>query len=163
MLSTPLRLKADGSASVPIELSQQKQFDWPIHFRGVIGADKSDTLESGFAGDSWSNLQEAEAVADMIVNLAFDQGVPVDRIGVMVRTNKSNIAVYSTAAHRLEFYYHHLLARSNEQAPFRGQVGLLRRLLRARQLGGINVGECESASLVRECFRKPRLLLNLRN
>ena len=89
MLSTPLRLKADGSASVPIELSQQKQFDWPIHFRGVIGADKSDTLESGFAGDSWSNLQEAEAVADMIVNLAFDQGVPVDRIGVMVRTNKA--------------------------------------------------------------------------
>ena len=140
MLSTPLRLETDGSAYVPTELSQQKQFDWPIHFRGVVGADKSDTLESGFAGDSWCNLQEAEAVTEIIVNLAFDQGVPVDKIGVMVSRRMALSFIITSSFYKLMCKI--LSERSNDQAPFRGQVSLLRRLLRTKQLGGINVGEC---------------------
>lgn len=63
MMSEPLRLNkhtdhpSSSAAYCPAELCQQKQFNWPIHFRGVIGTDASDALVSGFASDSWCNIQ----------------------------------------------------------------------------------------------------------
>jgi hypothetical protein len=115
-LSDPFRLPPSTTGitilGVPPDwVGQQKQFHWPIHFCGVIGMDTSASIESGFSADSWSNMEEAEAVTQIIVTLALVQGVPIRKIGVM--------------------------------APFRGQVGLIRRLLRAKQLSGVNVGTIE--------------------
>lgn len=99
----------------PPEVLCRKQFDWPLHFRGVVGRDTSVTVESGFASSSWANEKEAEAVVDIVVTLS-EQGVLSQSIGVM--------------------------------APFRGQVVLIRKLLRAKRLGGVNVGSVEDYQAV---------------
>lgn len=88
----------------------QKQFDFPIHFRGVIGKDVSVTINSGFTSNSWKNHEEAAIVVETVMMLTKD-GVSSRSIGVM--------------------------------APFRGQVVLIRKLLRDQNLGAINVGTIE--------------------
>jgi helicase MOV-10 len=98
------------TSAIPDEVQCRKQFDWPIHFRGVIGTDVTVTIDVDFATNSWQNVAEAEAIVEICVSLS-EQGVTSNKIGVM--------------------------------APFRGQVVLIRKLLRARQLGGINVGTVE--------------------
>jgi putative NIF3 family GTP cyclohydrolase 1 type 2 len=98
------------SEDVPEEVQCRKQFDWPIHFRGVIGNDVSITIDSGFASNSWQNVAEADAIVEICTTLS-EQGIVPKKIGVM--------------------------------APFRGQVVLIRKLLRQKNLGGINVGTIE--------------------
>eukprot|EP00978_Attheya_sp_CCMP212_P026088 scaffold85134_cov51-Attheya_sp.AAC.2 len=105
-LSTPVLY---SSVDFPEEIVQQKQFNFPIHFRGVIGNDTSVSITSGFVND-WSNQKEAEEVVS-IVEALLEHGVSSQSIGIM--------------------------------APFRGQVVLIRRLLRKKLLGGINVGTIE--------------------
>ena len=103
------------SGETPEAVFARKQFDWPLHFRGVEGRDTSVTIESGFATSSWQNEKEAEAVVEIVVTLS-EQGVLSQSIGVM--------------------------------APFRGQVVLIRKLLRAKRLGGVNVGTVEDYQAV---------------
>ena len=98
------------SVDVPDEVQCRKQFDWPIHFRGVVGNDVTMTIEADFASNSWQNMAEAETIVAICLTLS-GQGVTSDKIGVM--------------------------------SPYRGQVVLIRKLLRSKQLGGINVGTVE--------------------
>jgi hypothetical protein len=100
----------DNNPHLPTELRITKQFNWPIHFRGVVGNDASLAIESGFATDSWSNKKEALAVVEIVKSLV-GKNTATQSIGVM--------------------------------SPFRGQVVLIRNLLRERNLGGINVGTIE--------------------
>jgi superfamily I DNA and/or RNA helicase len=98
------------SVDVPEEIQCRKQFDWPIHFRGVVGNDVTITIDADFASNSWQNMAEAETIVDICVTLS-QQGVTSNKIGVM--------------------------------SPYRGQVVLIRKLLRSKHLGGINVGTVE--------------------
>jgi superfamily I DNA and/or RNA helicase len=66
----------------PAEVQVKKRYDWPIHFRGVIGQDKSITISEGYTSQSWTNEQEAMVVAQIIQTL-IEEGVPVQSIGVM--------------------------------------------------------------------------------
>ena len=110
-LSRPIKVSADNSVgSLPVEAQCRKQFDWPIHFVGVEGTDRSVTLKTGFSSSTWSNAREAEKLVDIVVTLT-EKGVKSQSIGVM--------------------------------APFRGQVVLVRKLLRSKRLAGVNVGTIE--------------------
>lgn len=60
-----------------------KQWQWPVHFRGVVGKDVSITIDSSFVGtNSWSNPAEARVVVDIVTALT-QQGVSSASIGVM--------------------------------------------------------------------------------
>jgi hypothetical protein len=109
-LSDPVIITSSSSSDVPDEIECRKQFDWPIHFRGVIGNDVSITVDSGFASNSWQNVAEATVILEICSTLS-EQGILPKKIGVM--------------------------------APFRGQVVLIRKILREKNLGGINVGTIE--------------------
>lgn len=67
---------------IPKDLQTRKQFDWPIHLRGVQGRDCSVTIQSGFAGNSWQNVEEANTIVDIAVALS-KKGVSSASIGVM--------------------------------------------------------------------------------
>jgi hypothetical protein len=96
-----------------------KPLDWPMHFRGVIGYDKSMSIESSFGSNSWCNKEEALAILEMVQTLAgTDVGVSTQSIGII--------------------------------AAFRAQVVLIRRLLREKNLGAVNVGMPEDFQSV-EC------------
>jgi superfamily I DNA and/or RNA helicase len=60
-----------------------KQTSWPIHFRGVIGKDTSVAVESFWGSNSWSNLEEAKAVLEIVQQLCQKEGVSTQSIGVM--------------------------------------------------------------------------------
>jgi superfamily I DNA and/or RNA helicase len=97
---------------IPRETTAQKRFDFPIHFRGVVGNDTSQTIKSGsISEESWTNEAEAKTVAEIVMTLTEEAGVGSQSIGVM--------------------------------APFRGQVVLIRSLLRKKGLANINVGTIE--------------------
>ena len=101
-----------ASPVIPSDSSSRKQFHFPIHFRGVIGKDKSHTATSGtISEESWTNQDEAEAVVEIVWTLTSTTNVGSDSIGIM--------------------------------APFRGQVVLIRNLLRAKGLASVNVGTIE--------------------
>lgn len=104
----PVRIESDDD--MPKEVEPRKQFDWPIHFFGIVGRDKSVSIESSFSSNSWCNKEEAKEVVRIVVNL-IEHKVSTAAIGVM--------------------------------APFRGQVVLIRELLRKKNLGSINVGTIE--------------------
>ena len=101
----------DVDSTIPEILKTKKQSTWPIHFLGIIGQDSSVSIESYADSNSWTNIEEANAVVQIVEQLCKVAGVSNQSIGVM--------------------------------APFRGQVVLIRKLLRLRFLGGINVGTIE--------------------
>lgn len=111
-----LETQADPSMNLPDTLRPSKQESWPLHFRGVMGKDTSVTVNSSAEANSWSNRAEAEAVVQIVTNLAREGSVSSAAIGVM--------------------------------SPFRGQVVLIRKLLRAEGLGGVNVGTIEDYQAV---------------
>jgi superfamily I DNA and/or RNA helicase len=100
----------------PDELAQKKEYDWPILFYGVIGQDKTVSVNNASSINSWSNAEEAEAIVDIVAKLT-SKGVHFNEIGVM--------------------------------SPFRGQVVLIRRLLRAKLLGAVDVGTIEDYQSVK--------------
>lgn len=113
-LSTPVTMDPiDYPLLETIEI--HKQFDWPIHCRGVVGQDSTVTVNTGMASNSWQNEQEALVVRDIVVELTRNN-LLTQSIGVM--------------------------------APFRGQVVLIRRLLREKNLGGVDVGTIEDYQAV---------------
>jgi len=117
-LSNPvegLELENGLTTSVSKDVVPKRQFDWPIHFRGVAGKDKGVVVDSGFTSNSWSNENEAHAVVDIVLSLTSNN-VSTESIGVM--------------------------------APFRGQVVLIRKLLREKNMGGVNVGTVEDYQAV---------------
>ena len=67
---------------VPAAVRPAKQFDWPMHFRGVVGRDRAVTLTEGYTSDSWSNDDEALVVVEMVQTL-LGEGASVDSVGVM--------------------------------------------------------------------------------
>jgi hypothetical protein len=83
-LSMPVsRSTSDSSESDgPAEIKVIKQYDWPIHFRGVIGQDKSITISEGYTSQSWTNEQEAAVVVRLVQTL-IEEKVPMQSIGVM--------------------------------------------------------------------------------
>lgn len=96
-----------------------KPMGWPMHFRGVIGKDKSVAIESFFGSNSWCNHEEASVILEMVETLVATQvGVGTQSIGII--------------------------------AAFRAQVVLIRRLLREKHLGAVNVGLPEDFQAV-EC------------
>jgi hypothetical protein len=113
MYEPVMQTKTDGFQ--PDELAQKKEYDWPILFYGVIGLDKTVSVNNAFSINSWSNAEEAEAIVDIIAKL-ISEGVQSNDIGVM--------------------------------SPFRGQVVLIRHLLRARYLGAVDVGTIEDYQAV---------------
>ena len=64
------------------ELSPKKQFDWPIHFRGVVGQDRSVSVKSQFVTNSWSNQEEADVVVEIAESMV-QKGVDTQSIGIM--------------------------------------------------------------------------------
>jgi len=72
----------DVPASIPRIYRPYKQEMWPIHFRGVTGRDVSVALDSFPGTNSWSNLDEAKEVSEIVVALTLD-GVKPEKIGVM--------------------------------------------------------------------------------
>ena len=141
----------DGGDEVVLEelLVPRKQFGFPIHFRGVrkglccgcsilpfffklffymlsntqvIGKDVTTTVHLGFSGGSWMNQEEA-AVVVQIVKCLTSNSQENGRVAVDPRS----IGVC---------------------APFRGQVDLIRRLLREQGLGSIDVGTIEDYQAV---------------
>jgi superfamily I DNA and/or RNA helicase len=82
-----------------------------MHFRGVLGKDICDTVDSISGSNSWCNHEEAHAVVDIICKICFEGRASTEDIGVM--------------------------------APYRSQVVLIRKLLRGKNLGGVNVGTVE--------------------
>lgn len=96
-----------------------KPSDWPMHFRGVIGYDKSMAIETVFGSNSWCNKEEAYAILEMVQTLVGTQvGVGTQSIGII--------------------------------AAFRAQVVFIRRVLREKNLGAVNVGMPEDFQSV-EC------------
>ena len=89
----------------------QKQLSWPMHFRGVLGKDICESVESISGSNSWCNHEEAQVVVDIICKICFEGRASTEDIGVM--------------------------------APYRSQVVLIRKLLRGKNLGGVNVGTIE--------------------
>ena len=72
----------DVSAGIPRIYRPHKQDMWPVHFRGVEGRDTSVALDSFPGTNSWSNLDEAKEVSEIVLALARD-GVKPQQIGVM--------------------------------------------------------------------------------
>jgi len=72
----------DASAGMPRIYRPHKQDMWPVHFRGVVGRDVSVALDSFPGTNSWSNLDEAKEVSEIVLALAQD-GVSPESIGVM--------------------------------------------------------------------------------
>jgi AAA domain len=109
-----LDLKASTISAYPENLSGRLNH-WPIHFRGVLGHDKSAVVDTIFGSNSWCNEEEAQEVL-AIVETITKSGIGTDSIGVM--------------------------------ALFRAQVVLIRKLLRDRGLGAVNVGTVENYQAV---------------
>ncbi|GKY94506.1 hypothetical protein MPSEU_000416500 [Mayamaea pseudoterrestris] len=80
----PVVVASDGTQSDPVPhvISAKKQYGWPIHLRGVKGADKSVTIQSGFAGNSWQNEDEAKVVVELAAELTSLE-VSTQSIGIM--------------------------------------------------------------------------------
>jgi helicase MOV-10 len=55
---------------------------WPIHFRGVVGSDKSSVVDTIFGSNSWCNEEEAKEVLN-IVDILIKAGIRTSSIGVM--------------------------------------------------------------------------------
>jgi len=122
-LSVPVIPRADdGGDDVVLEemLVPTKQYGFPIHFRGVVGKDVSVTVHSGFTGDSWMNQEEANTVVEIIKTL--------------VSKNSDGVAVAKRSI--------------GVMAPFRGQVDLIRKMLRLDGLGSVDVGTIEDYQAV---------------
>lgn len=71
-----------SEAKLPVEFNSYKQYTWPLHFRGVNGHDTSVAITAGFPSSSWSNIEEAQTIVDMITVL-IEKGVATQAIGVM--------------------------------------------------------------------------------
>jgi superfamily I DNA and/or RNA helicase len=112
-LSSPVIDTSIGDSSEAVR--PQKEFDWPIHFRSVVGKDVAIPVNSGFSGNSWANRMEAETATEIAFTLVSN-GVSTQSIGVL--------------------------------SPFRGQVVMIRDLLRQRELGAVNVGTVEDYQAV---------------
>jgi superfamily I DNA and/or RNA helicase len=56
--------------------------EWPIHFRGVVGLDKSSVVETIFGSNSWCNEEEAIEILN-IVDTLVKYGIGTQSIGVM--------------------------------------------------------------------------------
>lgn len=89
----------------------RRKENWPVHFRGVVGQDRSVTIETFAGSSSFSNHAEAVAVVEIVSTLVADK-VSTSAIGVM--------------------------------SPFRGQVVLIRQMLRTKGLNGVDVGTVEN-------------------
>lgn len=111
-LSRPVVFPAENE---PEDVRCRKQFQWPIHFRGVNGRDVSVSVKSGFSSGAWTNPPEAEAVVEIVSELV-SKGVETEKIGVM--------------------------------AAFRGQVVVIRKMFREKNLGTVNVGTIEDYQAV---------------
>jgi len=59
-----------------------KQNAWPIHFRAVVGRDRSAAVESCWGANSWSNHEEAIEILKITVKLV-QEGVTTQSIGIM--------------------------------------------------------------------------------
>lgn len=59
-----------------------KQNSWPIHFRGVLGSDRSVAVGASWGSNSWGNPEEASEVTK-IVHCLVSNGVSTSSIGVM--------------------------------------------------------------------------------
>lgn len=76
-------LRKVEAQSSSVNLTCEKESFWPIHFRGVIGEDRSIAVETGWGGDnSWSNPVEANEVSQ-IVQCLVSNGVSPQSIGIM--------------------------------------------------------------------------------
>jgi hypothetical protein len=76
------KLRSLESQSTLAYPCQDKQYSWPIYFRGIKGKDTSVAVESCWGSNSWSNMQEARVVVESIQRL-HSQGVSTQSIGVM--------------------------------------------------------------------------------
>ena len=113
---SPIMLRGSGRNAIdPTILQVRRPETWPIHFRGVVGQDASMAIETFAGSNSWCNLKEAEAVAEIVSSL-IENGVSSSSIGIM--------------------------------SPFRGQVVVIRKLLRQRNLPGVDVGTVEDYQAV---------------
>ncbi|KAL7564050.1 hypothetical protein ACA910_006955 [Epithemia clementina (nom. ined.)] len=124
-LASPVFLRPDdGGDNIVLEelLMPRKQFAFPIHFRGVIGKDVVATVHMGFTGNSWMNREEADAVVEIVKTLTSN-----DQQNGNVAVDPRSIGVCS---------------------PFRGQVDLIRKLLRQEGLASIDVGTIEDYQAV---------------
>jgi AAA domain len=84
ILPTPIATADETSngQEVPPQVRPVKQYDWPLHFRGVSGRDQAITVSEGFTSQSWTNDEEARAVTEIVQTLV-GEGVPIQSIGVM--------------------------------------------------------------------------------
>jgi hypothetical protein len=115
-LYSPIILRGSGRNAIdPAILQVRRTVTWPVHFRGVVGQDASMAIETFAGSNSWCNLKEAEAVAEIVSSL-IENGVSSSSIGIM--------------------------------SPFRGQVVVIRKLLRQRNLPGVDVGTIEDYQAV---------------
>jgi helicase MOV-10 len=111
----PSMFQTSQWSSVNPNMLQVRHQEWPIHFRGVKGKDKSVSVDSLAGSSSWSNPEEASAVVEIVATLVRE-GVASHGIGIM--------------------------------SPFRGQVVLIRKLLRERSMAGVDVGTVEDYQAV---------------
>ena len=77
-------LEGQSSPVIPETFECHKQFAFPIHFRGVVGEDKSHTVTSGtISEESWTNEKEVRVVLDIVKSLITVSSVGSASIGVM--------------------------------------------------------------------------------
>mmetsp|Transcript_32843 Transcript_32843/g.79481 ORF Transcript_32843/g.79481 Transcript_32843/m.79481 type:complete len:354 (+) Transcript_32843:580-1641(+) len=79
-----------------------RQTTWPIHFRGVKGADSSVSLLMCSGTESWQNIMEATVTVDIISTL-IKSGVEPGRIGAMSPFRGQVVAIRKLLR---EKYYH---------------------------------------------------------
>jgi len=77
----PILRKVEAMSTM-VDSGCKKQSSWPIHFRAVVGLDKSSAVESCFGVSSWSNNEEAVEVMKIIVKLV-QEGVKTQSIGII--------------------------------------------------------------------------------
>lgn len=77
----PILRKIEAMSTI-VESGNKKQSSWPMHFRAVVGLDKSTAVESCFGVSSWSNNEEAIEVSKIVVQLV-QEGVNTQSIGIM--------------------------------------------------------------------------------
>jgi hypothetical protein len=77
-------LETLSSAVIPASFEGRKQYGFPIHFRGIVGEDRSRTVACATVSEeSWENDAEAKVVVDIVRSLIRDSGVHTSSIGVM--------------------------------------------------------------------------------
>ncbi|KAL7544409.1 hypothetical protein ACHAWF_007792 [Thalassiosira exigua] len=94
----------DGRTSPMTDMFSRikRQTTWPIHFRGVKGADTSDALEHFSGTDSWKNIMEAHTTVQIISTL-IENGVEPKRIGAMSPFRGQVVTIRKMLRHK---YFH---------------------------------------------------------